>query len=236
MSEQTTNSSEKGSIDIDRLLGMVTVVISIVALLLSIQANRIAAGQASENVVVLSSKMRGTGQLSDETGLNMFVCRHAITVFNFGGVSTSLIDWSAKIRFEEEEIHIDAATPLFDTPSLDGRMHGFSVNFTDGKALDRYRVKAGDGTIGLDTPVFREATFPLEREVEARSLSTIYTEIPYTLDGVYSWDEMEIPTRLSEYENPQSLYGLSPVEVSYEFTTASGNVVSSPYTPCFYLK
>ena len=210
------------------------VVISIIALILSFQANRIAKESNSIAIleqtpllVVLDSQKSTSFNFSYSPG--RVACSHILRVVNMGGAKASIVEITADINYKDNKVTVDQ---IGDAPYLPKK------NLTD--ALTNLRLFIFSNA----NPYVRELgsspndkdlqDFPIE--IEPRSVVNIYIEIDLLVDGdAYA---LETPSRDNPNDvfnyKPEALVGFDPIDVTYHLVPAIGQSVMAESISCVY--
>jgi len=206
----------------EMFFGMVSVVVSAVALFFSWQANQIASKQITDNVMSPSISYTWAMYEQDKSqpGHRHFVCDQRIRLSNLGGASASVIKYDAFLSYKEIEVKVSGEQEYPLTSGKSDIFSGFEITF-----VDDYQQN-GTG----------KSLFPVQ--IPPYSTVDIWTRASFTIDRVLvSGDYFYPPYDFYQFLQPGAEYsGLYPVEVSYIFTMASGKTVTTPKALCIFLK
>ncbi len=210
------------------------IVISLIALFLSFQANRIAKEsnniavlERTPQIVVLDSQKSTSFNFSYSPG--RAACYHVLRVVNMGGAKASIVEITADINYKRNKITVDQ---IGDAPYLPKK------NLTN--TLSDFRLFIFSNT----NPYVRELgsspnkddlqEFPIE--IGAQSVVNIYLEIDLLVDKEFY--ALETPNRDNPNDvftyAPEALKDFDPIEVTFHLMPAIGQSAMSESISCIY--
>jgi len=212
------------------------IVISIIALILSLQANsiakesnRIAILEQTPQLVVLDSQKLSSFNFSYSPG--RAACFHILRVVNMGGAKASIVGITADINYKDDKVTVDQIGDAIYLPKKnltdtlnDLRLFVFSDTHPYGREL---------GSSPNSTDLQK---FPIE--IEPRSVVNIYIEIDLLVDGdTYALEtpNRDNPNDVFSYK-PEALVGYDPIEATYHIIPAIGQSVITESLSCVYAK
>ncbi|MEM4234691.1 MAG: hypothetical protein QXU75_06055 [Candidatus Methanomethylicaceae archaeon] len=219
----TTRVMKKKPLSVERILSITGVIISLVALYFSWEANRIAEQQIKAKVIAVSSSYAGASEreFSITNGLGHdFTCTHKLRLSNLGGASASLIRWTATLFYKGESVRLSGEQPYsLDSKDMNDYIKSFLVDFVQPE------TRSGQNN---------EQTFPIQ--VPAYSTVEVYIRARFSV-----WRDVSFFYPPYDYyaflEPGQDYTGLSPVEISVSFITSTGQeVAESPRALCLYMQ
>lgn len=213
---------DKKPFSLEMLFGLVGVIVSVVALFFSWQANQIASKQITDNVISPSASYTWAmyDQEKSQPGHHYFVCDQRIRLSNLGGAGTSVIKYEALLSYKDAEVKVSGEQEYPLTSGMGDIFSGFEIMFVD----DYKKNDTG------------EPLFPVQ--IPPYSTVDIWVRASFTIEKVLaSGDYFYPPYDFYQFLQPGAEYsGLYPVEVSYIFTMASGKTASTPKALCIFLK
>ena len=101
-------------LSIDRILSVAGVVIALIALYFSWEANRIAEQQIRAKVIAVSSSYTGASErnfvITNGIGHD-FTCTHKLRLSNLGGAPASLVKWKATLHYLDNSVSLTGEQP-----------------------------------------------------------------------------------------------------------------------------
>lgn len=216
------DNKTKGSID--KWISIATVMFSIVALILSWQANRIASQQASAHVVVIGTTWKGGGYRQIENG-QQATCSYIIRFTNLGGISTALIGYEVEVFYGDAVSKAESSFSTLISPQMMMQYNATSPRIGNFE----FYLFPGNSQIDFPNP----------------TNSNDFLVLPYQITSYTTLDIQIIFNLISEsgavFDNP-SYYSLSghegfiPISVIYTFKTSTGQEINVPQSTCWYVK
>ena len=207
-------------LSIDRILSVAGVVIALIALYFSWEANRIAEQQIRAKVIAVSSSYTGASErnfvITNGIGHD-FTCTHKLRLSNLGGAPASLVKWKATLHYLDNSVSLTGEQPYsLDSVDMNDYIKSFLIDF-----------------VTRDTQN-NEQTFPIQ--VPAYSTVEVYVRARFSV-----WQDVSFfypPYDYYAFLEPGAEYtGLNPVEVSLSFiTSANQEVAESARALCIYMK
>lgn len=218
-------SKVKDKSNLDKWLSIITVVMSIIALFFSWQANRLATQQATAQVVALDSIWNGGGYRQTETDQKA-TCKHIFRLTNLGGAPTAITGYKLIISFGQNEIISESSFASRALPEeLTPQINSFEIYlFSSDIQIDVPELLDSQGVLELPYPIEPYDTFDIQ------------TAVNFTYEAVLS---LESPSRNDPryfYYDPMALKEYTPMLLTYTFKTSTGKEISSPSVACWYIK
>jgi hypothetical protein len=226
---------EKYGSRLDRWISVLALVIGIMALFFSWQANKIASKQTTPQVVVLEADRSWdytswSPDSSNPESEEDAVCSHRIRLANLGGAATSIVGYKASISYRDEELTIEGFGGAYAHPQ---REESISIIQAPQTLLVADETPLEYPGAWLNT----EYSLPIPFLIDSYTAVDIASNMRFGFDGTAnqigspSWNDRE-----SFLYNPPLLEGFEPILVSYTLQLASGESIETEKIPCWYIK
>jgi len=217
-------SDENNGIKLERFIGVIGIVLSLIALFFSWQANQIASQQIKDNVFSPSSIYEWATYEQEHSSVNSqdFVCIQRTRLSNLGGANSTIIKYDSTLYFKGKSATVSGEQEYVqNTAQLENFISGFRVEFVDGKTLET------NSSGGL---------FPVA--IPSNSTVDIWTKVKFAINANLESIEYFYPPYdyYSFLEQGAKYHDFSPMEISFTFTTASGKTVITPKALCIFVK
>ncbi len=229
---------------------LATLVIALIALLISLQANMIGRSQIAPKVILIEAELvKGLPEASNDNGHFCFrdpnreeppflvcpselFCIHQFRIANLGGARTSIIDFEATISYLDQKI------------LLKGEGTSFASDFASNKEQDNN---------------FSGVTISLMPSKASVYLSPDYNPNSFIPDSILSTDLLQLPDQIDEYSvvdifakstisnitnlnvppfslySEQEPYPYLSINISYSFLFSSGKRLVTPDIACLFV-
>lgn len=224
---------------VDRIISVVAVFISAIALVIAFQSNRIASRQASPEIAIveLSEVESGESPISVERWKRDYSCKHRLRLTNLGGAATAIVGYQVNVFY-------DGRSSV--SPQSGDNHAQAQLDLIEGLQL------YGSRFIAKDAPV------DVEFVPEAIMLEEIYPSLPIGLEAYNTVDLMTVSmfradtryvdllSSVDYYEDLANdfLYwswnpvdeGYKPIEYSYTLYLATDQALSTPRATCYLVR
>ncbi len=209
-------------ITLERLLSILGIAVSLIALYFSWQANRIAEEQTRSNVLAISLSYLGAAQEHNfGNAVRIFGCTEKLRLANIGGAPASLVKWQANLYYNGQFTSLVGEQPYsLNSANLNNQITSFMISFMDSDT--EY------------SPAELKQTFPIQ--IPPYSVVEVLVKANITVAGDTNF--FYPPYDYYAFvEQGEENYGLDPVEITLGFTTSVNQEVSeSPRAICIYMR
>ena len=222
--------THKPKLSLSTLLAIISTLTAVAALIFSWQANVISSKQATPKVVLLSADLNGVGTFPTGAADGGAIgCAQLIRLANLGGTATSITNFGVQVRYKDSQFHATSnRNALVYEGSVDPRLAGFKFGLVKPDSIQHIEdSEFTDPSEYTDFPIQVSAY----STVEINSFAQTYSQ-----GNSFQIGDLEAPYGPEQEQHPVSPHGLPPLEISYSFTTADGQVVTTPFMICFWMK
>jgi hypothetical protein len=230
-----------GSGRFEKVVSIVALVVAILAVVFSWQANSIAREanelanrQVSDQIVVLSSLPGSAYFKPGSQNANLAGCENDIRLANLGGAPTQIVGIRARLYFEEVEYEIESTGSLapealpYTENVISPILGDFSVYVM---ASDGYR-----GPLMDERFINTDELLAIPYQVDAFTTLDLTNRIFLSVDESAHWTPHTSSNVQTLVDSPQLIESMSPLEILVAYKLASGNEVLAPRFTCFYLE
>jgi len=205
-------SNNKRTVSWDKIVSIVALLLSSLALFFAWQTNQIANRQLASQVAILSTEfVDGNWNQETDPGKWRFAyCEHKVRLFNFEGAPDSIIRYEASIGYKDQELSLQSSESW--------------ALWSPG--IQPFMVSVSTELLSEDLPL----------AIDAFSAKDIITKLSFAYDD----DLLDI--NVSYPYNPTYEYQKDigpefyPLAVQYKFYTAAGRTLDTGKTICHYFK
>jgi hypothetical protein len=210
--------------NIKKLLSVASLILSIVALFFSWQANKFSHHDGATQVLILDTSWRDSRYHNIESGKEA-TCVHTIRLSNLGGTSTALTNFKANISLEQSELTVEN--------SFGGKVTRDQL--TPRIGFFQIYLFPNETQIDISSPLNSNGILEFPYAIEPFSTVDIQVGISFRYDFVVSLESPLYKEPNSFYYDPSKLEGYAPMMVSYTFKMATGEEAKSPSVACWYV-
>ncbi len=234
MSKQT-----KTGLNVERIVSIIALIVGLFALYFSWDANRVAREaneislrQVTPKVIPLSVEYASGAFVEKENGKRWISCATIVRLSNVGGASTDIVEQEATVYFDglQQAVSSTGAYAYAKQPLADA-IGNLDVVFIE-RGVVKGLIQDTMSQENIDTST--QLAFPVR--IDAFATIELFPRISLMVDSSRStWDPMKNDPQSFMYD-PKVIEGHMPLDVVYTFKLASGQIVTSPRTTCFYIK
>lgn len=226
-------------LNVERIISIAALIIGFLALYFAWDANRVAREaneisfrQATPKVIPLSVEYSVGAFTEKENGERWISCATTIRLSNVGGASTDIVEQETTVYLDglQQAVSSTGAYAYAEQP-LNESVGSLEVVF-----IERGVVKGLIQDAMSQENVDRSAQLSFPVRIDAYATIELFPRISFTVDSSRStWDPMKNNPQAFMYD-PKLIEDHAPVDVVYTFKLATGQIVTSPRTTCFYIK
>jgi hypothetical protein len=213
----------------NKWLEITTLIIAVIALFFSWQANSIAQRQSSDKVLVLDVQPIGSDFYYEEN-ISTGSCEHRIRLANLGGANASIVNLEAIISSPKEKFHLSGtgdATIKSDAAFMN--LTDIFISFYENKVPASVFSPESYNVFNTESNRYAQLSIPMK--IEGHATIDIYSYLKFHQDisviphGISFWDFNGDPPRELSNED-------IPIEITYLITLSSGEQITSPKSIC----
>jgi hypothetical protein len=225
---------------LDRTLKILTIVLSVFALLGSLQANIIAREANTPKVAVVDIEFWKGNNVKGNNGVYIY-CDHRIRITNIGGVANSIIGYDVQLSFLDSRMQAEGTSTVIHA------YQGFNQNHIELKSYlyTLLGVTGDPQMIFINPGEEQETTLPYK--LEAGETVDIYGSTSLDFDpssGIFTRQEngpfFTDPSALGTIMDSNKTMNIDaefvPMYIVYDINLASGRHVKTPSTTCIYFE
>lgn len=231
---------ESSSVSAELVLSLVALAVGMMALYFAWDANRIsreandiARRQSTSLVAPISVEYLSGTFAARENGKRFVGCAYDVRLVNLGGASADIVEHEATVYLSGHEQSIRSTGSIaYAKQPFSTTMENIEVILLKDPIIGG--IVQGDITGGEWISDTNRVDLPMR--IDAFSTLEVFPRLSLIIDSAVSTvSAMENEPSHILY-NPRLVEGHSPFEVVFAFTLASGQVVRTPKTVCFYAK
>lgn len=208
-------------------ISLLALLVGIIALILSWQANRISLQAISPNIVVLDTNRGGSGS-KPMSGCYRIWCITSVRLVNLGGAPTSIVSYTATYSYLDSKVTYEGTgwETIYGV-YIPSQAQSITSRFIKSSLVSEYANKPIDPGYHMGDDYL---SFPPYRE----SLPLKISEYEVVDIAILNWFTTDLGEGDFSAGNPDGSF--FPLEIIYEFELSNGKVIKIPKSTCVYMK